>query len=329
MSIKLPQKIKLANLPTPIEKLERLSAEWGGPEIYVKRDDLTGAALSGNKIRKLEFVIADTKAKGANLLITCGGIQSNHARATAIAATKLGMKSFLVLRGEESKIKDGNVLLDLLVGTRIKYITPEQYATRVGEIMAHLADDLREEGFNPYIIPEGASDEIGTLGYVAATEEISQQLTDLKLDIDYVVCAVGSGGTHAGLLLGQKLFDQKYQVVGFNVCDDEEFFVNKIHKIGNEAIQRYNLPTELNRDEIKIIDGYVGEGYALNRPEEIDFIKEVASKEGLILDPVYTGKAMFGMMDQIKKGNHKKGERLLFIHTGGLFGLFPKKKLFY
>lgn len=329
MSIKLPQKIKLANLPTPIEKLERLSDEWGGPEIYVKRDDLTGAALSGNKIRKLEFVIADTKAKGANLLITCGGIQSNHARATAIAATKLGMKSFLVLRGEESKIKDGNVLLDLLVGTRIKYITPEQYATRVGEIMAHLADDLREEGFNPYIIPEGASDEIGTLGYVAATEEISQQLTDLKLDIDYVVCAVGSGGTHAGLLLGQKLFDQKYQVVGFNVCDDEEFFVNKIHKIGNEAIQRYNLPTELNRDEIKIIDGYVGEGYALNRPEEIDFIKEVASKEGLILDPVYTGKAMFGMMDQIKKGNHKKGERLLFIHTGGLFGLFPKKKLFY
>ncbi len=329
MNIKLPPKVKLANLPTPIEKLERLSAEWGGPEIYVKRDDLTGAALSGNKIRKLEFVIAEAKSKGSDMLITCGGLQSNHARATAVAATKLGMKSYLVLRGEESKIKDGNVLLDLLVGTKIKYITPEQYATRVNKIMAELADELQKDGFNPFIIPEGASDEIGTLGYVAAIEEISQQLADLKLDIDYVVCAVGSGGTHAGLLLGQKLYDQKYQVVGFNVCDDEEFFVNKIYKIGNEAIKRYNLPTELNRDEIKIIDGYVGEGYALNRQEEIDFIKEVASKEGVILDPVYTGKAMLGMMDQIKKGNHKKGERLLFIHTGGLFGLFPKKELFY
>jgi D-cysteine desulfhydrase len=329
MQIKLPPKIKLANLPTPIEKLERLSVEWGGPEIYVKRDDLTGMALSGNKIRKLEFVFADAKAKGANLLITCGGIQSNHARATAVAATRLGMKSVLVLRGEESKIKDGNVLLDLLVDTRIKYITPEQYATRVGEIMTHVAEDLKKEGFSPYIIPEGASDDIGSIGYLAATEEISNQLTALELEIDYVVCAVGSGGTYSGLLLGQKLYRQKYKVVGFNVCDDEAFFVNKVHKIGNEAIQRFKLPTKLNRNEINIVDGYVGEGYALNRPGEIEFIKDVASKEGLILDPVYTGKTMLGMKDQIIKGNHKKGEKILFIHTGGLFGLFPKKELFF
>jgi len=329
MSIKLPQRIKLANLPTPIEKLERLSAEWGGPEIYVKRDDLTGMALSGNKIRKLEFVIAEAKAEGADLLITCGGIQSNHARTTAVAATKLGMKSYLVLRGEESKIKDGNVLLDLLVGTRIKYITPEQYANQLVEIMAELADELKKEGLNPYVIPEGASNEIGSMGYLAATEEISRQLAELKLEIDYFVSAVGSGGTSAGLLLGQKLYDQPYQVVGFNVCDNEEFFISKIQKIGNEAIERYNLPTELNREDIKIIDGYVGEGYALSSGAEIEFIKEVALKEALILDPVYTGKTLFGLKDQISRANFKKGEKVLFIHTGGLFGLFPKKELFY
>ena len=329
MSIKLPVRIKLANLPTPIEKLERLAKEWRGPEIYVKRDDLTGMALSGNKIRKLEFVIADAKAKGADLLITCGGIQSNHARATAVAATKLGMKSYIILRGEESKVKDGNVLLDLLVGTQIKYITPEQYAAQVQEIMFDLADDLKKEGFSPYIIPEGASNDIGTLGYLAATEEISRQLSDLQLEIDYVVCAIGSGGTYAGLLLGQKLYQQKYQVIGFNVCDDEEFFVNKINRIGNEAIQRFNLPTKLNREDIRIIDGYVGKGYALNRPEEIELIKDVALTEGLILDPVYTGKTMFGLRDQIVRGMFKKADKVLFIHTGGLFGLFPKKELFF
>ena len=329
MYYKLPNRINLANLPTPIEKLGRISKEWGGPEIHVKRDDFTGIALSGNKIRKLEFVIAEAKKRDADLLITCGGIQSNHARATAVAATKIGMASYLVLRGEPTKEKDGNVLLDLLVGTRIKYITPEDYSTRVDEIMNELADDLKKEGFNAFIIPEGASDGIGTIGYLAAVEEIAVQIKDSGVDYDYVVCAVGSGGTYAGLLLGQKLLDQKFQVLGFNVCDDEEYFVNKIDKISQEAINLYQLPTSIKKSEIKIIDGYVGEGYALNRPEEIELIKHVAKTEGLILDPVYTGKAMFGLRDQILKGKFKKSDKILFIHTGGLFGMFPKKELFF
>jgi len=156
MNIQYPPRLKLANKFTTIEKLTRISQAWGGPEIFVKRDDLTGMALSGNKIRKLEFVIADARENGADLLITCGGIQSNHARATAVAATKLGMKSYLVLRGEPSPLKDGNVFLDLLVGANIKYITPEDYRSRVMEIMENLADDLRKEGYSPYIIPEGA-----------------------------------------------------------------------------------------------------------------------------------------------------------------------------
>ena len=327
MNIQYPPRLKLANKFTTIEKLARISQAWGGPEIFVKRDDLTGMALSGNKIRKLEFVIADARENGADLLITCGGIQSNHARATAVAATKLGMKSYLVLRGEPSPLKDGNVFLDLLVGASIKYITPEDYRNRIMEIMENLADDLRKEGYSPYIIPEGASDAIGALGYLAATEEIIEQIKDLS--IDYVVCPVGSGGTYAGLMLGKKLFQQQYEVIGFNVCDDEEFFVNKIYKISSESIEKFNLPTKVVKDDIKIIDGYVGEGYALNRPEEIEFIKEVAQMEGLILDPVYTGKTMFGLKDQIEKGRFKKGERVLFLHTGGIFGLFPKKEEFF
>ena len=329
MMFKFPPRIQLATLPTPIQKLERLSEQWGGIEIYVKRDDLTGMALSGNKIRKLEFVIAEARNQGADLLITCGGIQSNHARATAVAATKLGMKSYLVLRGQQGGETDGNLLLDFLVGAKVKYITPEDYSTRVDEIMTELAEELKKDGYHPYVIPEGASNELGAMGYLAATEEIVMQLQKLKLEIDYLVCADGSGGTHAGLLLGQKFYNQNYQVVGVNVCDDEAFFINKINQISEKAIDRFNLIVDFKNEDIEIIDGYVGEGYALNRQGEIDFIKLVATTEGLILDPVYTGKALFGVRDQISKGRFKKGEKILFIHTGGLFGLFPKRGLFF
>lgn len=329
MSLNFPPKISLANLPTPIEKLERLSQQWGGPEIYVKRDDLTGMALSGNKIRKLEFLMADAREQDADLLITCGGVQSNHARATAVAATKLGMKSYLILRGQEGDDADGNLFLDLLVGAKVKYISAEDYATRVDEIMAETAGDLKKDGYHPYIIPEGASNDLGTMGYLAATEEITTQLNKFNLNIDYIICADGSGGTHAGLLLGQKFFDQNYQVIGINVCDDEAFFVEKINRISGQAIKRFRLKIDIQKADIKVIDGYVGEGYALNRQEEIDFIREVASLEGLILDPVYTAKTLYGLKDQIAKGRFKIGEKILFIHTGGLFGLFPKRDLFH
>ena len=329
MSFKYPPRIHLANLPTPIEKLERLSQQWGGPEIYVKRDDLTGMALSGNKIRKLEFVIADARERGADLLITCGGIQSNHARATAVAATKLGMKSYLVLRGQEGTGIDGNLLLDFLVGAKVKYISPEDYSNRADDIMEELADKLKKEGHHPYIIPEGASNELGAIGYAAAINEISRQLNDIELEIDYIICAVGSGGTHSGLLLGQKLYQKKFQIIGFNVCDDEAYFIEKINRISQKAIQRFGMTVDVKKQDIQIIDGYVGEGYALNRQDEIEFIKQIAREQGLMLDPVYTGKAFFGLKDQISKGRFKKGEKILFIHTGGLFGLFPKRKLFF
>lgn len=328
MNFQYPSRIQLAHLPTPIQKMETYSQTLNGPEIYVKRDDLTGITLTGNKVRKLEFVVAEAQQQGANVLITCGGVQSNHARATAVVANKLGIKSYLVLRGQQPTDIDGNLFLDYLMGAEIKFITTEEYRERVDEIMEEVAAELRREGHKPYIIPEGASNELGAIGYVAATEEILAQLAGMNLRIDTIICATGSGGTLAGLLMGKKLFGQEYDVIGINVCDDEEYFVNRIWGILEKARTRFQLDLSLTKQDIRIIDGYVGEGYALSRPQEIDLIEKVALTEAIVLDPVYTAKAMFGLTDQIKKGRFKKEEKILFLHSGGIFGLFPKKELF-
>lgn len=321
-----PKQISLARLPTPIQKLEKLTALFGGPELYIKRDDLTGIGLSGNKVRKLEYLLADAKDQGADTLITCGGIQSNHSRATAIAATQNGMASVLVLRGERETPYDGNVLLDKLVGAEIRLVTPEQYAQRIDQIMEEVAQKLREQGRRPYVIPEGGSNPIGVWGYIRASGEIKNQLEEMDLKVDAVVTAVGSGGTQAGLLIGGKLSGLGARVVGFNVCDTAEVFQARIGRLVAETIEKYALPCQISPDEILLVDGYVGRGYALSRPEELELIKTVALQEGVFLDPVYTGKALFGLADQIRRGRFKKGERVLFMHTGGIYGLFVQEK---
>jgi len=327
MAFQYPKSIPLANLPTPITKLERLSEKWGGPEIYAKRDDLTGCALSGNKIRKLEFSVAEAIDLGSDILITCGGIQSNHARTTAVTATRVGMESFLVLRGDPPSEFEGNLFLDRLVDAQFQFITKEAYED-VEIIMAEIADTLRKQGKRPYIIPEGASNEIGYFGYIRAAEEISQQLKMMNLKIDTIVLPTGSGGTLGGLLLGQRFFELKAQPWGINVCDTAPYFQDRIHDVILNMISNYGWDLTISKEEITLIDGYVGEGYALSRFEELELIAEVARMEGLILDPVYTGKAMFGLRDQIRRGQFKKGEKILFLHTGGVFGLFINNKLF-
>jgi len=327
MNLRYPPSIHLANLPTPIEKLEKISALWEGPEIYIKRDDLTGSSLSGNKVRKLEFAVADALKQNADTLITCGGIQSNHARATAVTASRMGMSSFLILRRDRNAKNGGNLFIDELVGADFKFITPEEYK-RVDDIMADVAEMLRKKGKKPYIIPEGASNEIGYFGYIRAAEEISKQLKKMKLDIDFIITATGSGGTLGGLILGKKFFDLKTQPIGVNVCDTAIAFQNRIHNVFVKITSTYKWNIKIQKDEISLIDGYVGKGYALSRSEELKFITEVARLEGIVLDPVYTGKAMFGLRDQIYKKHFKKGQKILFIHTGGIFGLFPKRKEF-
>lgn len=327
MNYNFPNRISIAQLPTPIQKLERLSSFLGGPEIYIKRDDFTGMAISGNKVRKLEFVLAEAISQGCDTLITCGGIQSNHARATAAVAAHLGLKAHLVLAGESTKKPDGNYFLDLLLGSEVSFY-PTDDMDVLNEHMNTLASYYEKEGRTPFIVPLGASSGTGSLGYVYSVQEMSKQFEELGFEPDYIVVASGSGGTQAGLIIGKELFGISSQIIGINVRCDEMYFHKEISRIFNEFRHQHGnvSSTKLN---INIIDGYVGNGYAKTRPEEMKFIAHLAKTEGLILDPTYTGKAMYGLSREIQKGTFRKKQKLLFIHTGGLFGLFPYGEQFY
>lgn len=315
----LENKIILANLPTKIEKLEKLSKELG-KNIYIKRDDQTGTEVSGNKVRKLEFSVKEALDNNCDYLITCGGIQSNHARATAAVAAKLGMGSYLVLRGREDNELEGNYFLDKLLGARIKFITPEEYSNNRAQIMEDIKDELSKEGHRAYIIPEGASNGVGSLGYYNAMLEILEQQKQMGIKFDAIACSVGSGGTYSGLYYGNKVTDNGAKVYGINIAGDKEYFLNIVEALLHELVKYTGQQIPINRDDINIIDGYPGLGYAISRYEEIEFIKHLAQLEGIILDPVYTGKAMYGLVQEIKKGTFDEHNNILFIHTGGIFG---------
>ena len=328
-SLSFPPQIHLAKLPTPVQPLRRLSEKYG-VELYVKRDDLNGIALSGNKIRKLEFVLADALAQKADTVITCGGAQSNHCRATAIAAAMLGLNCRLLLRTPDPSNPpplEGNILLDRMAGAEIVWITPDEYKQR-DEFFAREAASLQTSGRKAYTIPEGASNALGALGYIRATEELVNDITNTLGGGNQrctIINAAGSGGTSAGLILGAKIFDVNARIAGINVCNDRDYFVRAIGDICEQAIADYHLDVDFNRQrDVEIIDGYVGLGYALSQTEELDLICEVARTEGIFLDPVYTGKAFFGMIQELKRDPKCFGERIIFLHTGGIFGLFPK-----
>ena len=307
--------------------MKRLSRQTG-VEIYFKRDDFTGSELSGNKVRKLEFLIADAVGKGADTVLTCGGAQSNHCRATALAAVKAGLASLLLLRTDDPTNPPpvaGNILLDGLAGSRIVWISPEQYRAR-DEIFEKEAQRLRNAEHKPYIIPEGGSTALGGWGYVAAMEELVADLKQLDggdVKPTTVICATGSGGTTAGLALGAHLSGAEIKVAGVNVCDDRDYFVNIIDSICREFSQTWLSESSTAIPSYEIVDGYVGRGYALSRPEELAAIRDLVRLEGVVLDPVYTGKAYFGMLAELAKNPKRFGERIVFVHTGGLFGLFP------
>ena len=324
----MQKKLNLANFPTKIEKLEKISKD-SGVNIYLKRDDQTGSEISGNKIRKLEYSIYEAIENGCDTLITCGGIQSNHARATAAAGIKLGMRAILVLRSDETPELEGNYFLDKVIGADVRIISSDDYRERRAEIMKEIKAESDAEGHKAYIIPEGAYNGIGSLGYYSAMEEIKEQEKELGIKFDRIVAAVGSGGTYAGLCMGNaEFFNGEKKITGFNVCDDAEFFKKRSEEIIEEAQKYLDKSIVVKAEDMDIIDGYVGIGYAQSRPEELEFIQKTAKKEGVIFDPVYTGKAMYGMMNEIEKGTFAKGENVLFIHTGGLFGIFSKRDQF-
>ena len=315
-NLKFPPCLGFTRRETPLQLLNSFKIEFPGRNLWLKRDDLTGSELSGNKVRKLDFLVHEAVKQNATHLISCGGVQSNHCRATAFMAAKNDLKSVLFLRGEAPEIATGNLLLDQLAGADIYFITPDEYQ-EVNKIMAEKARSLP----HAYIIPEGGSNATGAWGYVACFREIINQLPLYALKPDSIWVATGSGGTHAGLLIGKFMFDSQIDIVSVNVCDDAPFFKRKIKKIIDEFQHMNSCQLPITEEDIHIVDGFVGEGYAKISHLEIDLIKKMAQKEGIIMDPVYTAKAFIGLCDHLKSSSVDY-KNILFIHTGGVFSIF-------
>jgi D-cysteine desulfhydrase len=310
--------------------LDSYSQLFENTNIWVKRDELTGTEVSGNKIRKLEFSLAEAKQQGCNTLITCGGVQSNHCRSTAILGVRLGMKVHLILRGEKPEQAEGNLLMDYLSGAKITYLPQCEWRNHK-DLAAQLQQQYASDGDKAFFIPTGASDEIGLWGYIAACEELKADFAKLDMVPDYILTATGSGGTQGGLIVGTELFDIDSKVAAVNVCDDAKYFEDKVIEDVTLWKQRYKQDFDCENMAIHTIEGYVGRGYGEAGAEVFQTIAELASTEGLFLDPVYTGKAFHGMVTELHKGEEGQlagAKDILFVHTGGLFGVFPQQQNF-
>ncbi len=320
---KLPR-VKLVNLPTPLQEMPRLAKLLNGSRLWIKRDDCTDLAFGGNKERKAEFTLADALSKKADVVITTGGIQSNHVRATTAAANKLGLKTVLVIYGKKPREYDGNLLLDYLLGADIRFVgaAGPKFSLKSKDI----ADELKKKGHIPYVIPGGASYPVGAIAYVNAMLELFDQANDLGLKIDYIIHAAGSGGTQAGLILAGKALKSKIRVLG--MCDepDGDWLVKKTVGIADGTAKLLDLKVAVRPKDVILIDDYAGEHYGALTSEALEAIKLVAQTEGILLDPVYTGKAMAGLINMIKRKRFRKEDNVVFIHTGGTPALFAYKK---
>ena len=311
----VPKKIRLANIPTPIERLT-----FNNKSFLIKRDDLTGMELSGNKVRKLEYLIYQAKKEKADLIFTDGGDQSNHARATVIAAASAGIKSKLFLWGNDKPNADGNLFLDKIYGAEISFLNKREFS-KVNDIMFNERAKQLKKGKNAFVIPEGGSTTLGIWGYVSFMNELQNQI-DLK-KIEGIVVAAGSGGTAAGLLAGIELLKLKLKVFAVNVLYSSEEINTKILHLAEGCILDYKLPCKLKENNLEIIDGYSIEGYKNISEDKLRLIKKFAQSTGILLDPAYTGKAFKAYYDNFLLKN--KGLKVLFLHTGGLFGVFGKR----
>ncbi|MFW6116073.1 MAG: D-cysteine desulfhydrase family protein [Chloroflexota bacterium] len=314
-------RVSIAHLPTPLEPLPRLTSRLGGPELWVKRDDQTGLATGGNKTRKLEFLVADALRRQADTLITGGAEQSNHARQTAAAAAKFGLLCVLVLRGEPPPASQGNLLLDHLLGAAVVWAGDEPLDAR----MAAVARQLEDQGRRPYVVPYGGSNPVGASGYVAAVGELRAQCLDRDLTFDHIVFASSSGGTQAGLVVGARAANLRGRILGISVDLPADTLRETLADLATRTARHLELELALEPVEFEVNDEYVGGGYAVVGDLERQAIKTVARSEGLLLDPVYTGRAFGGLLDLIQEGAFHAGERVLFWHTGGTAGLFGKR----
>jgi L-cysteate sulfo-lyase len=317
-------RLRLAHLPTPLEPMKRLSAELGGPEIWIKRDDCTGLSTGGNKTRKLEFLMAEAEAAGADMVMTQGAIQSNHARQTSAAAAKLGVGCHILLEDrtgsrDENYNANGNVLLDHLHGATSERRGP---GLDMNAEMEAVADGFRKEGRKVYTIPGGGSNPTGALGYVNCAFELVAQANDGGLVIDHIVHATGSAGTQAGLIVGLKAINAGIPLLGIGVRAPKPKQEENVFNLAVATAEKIGAAGVVRRDDVVANTDYVGEGYGIPTPGCLDAIAMFAELEGILLDPVYSAKGAAGLIDLIRKGHFKKGERVVFLHTGGATALF-------
>jgi L-cysteate sulfo-lyase len=326
-------RIALACLPTPLSEIPNVSRLLAGPSLLIKRDDMTGLSFGGNKSRKLEFIMADAMREKADVVITASGLQSNWAQATAAAASKLGMRSILILRKAQFKespaVYDGNLLLDSLIGAEIRVVEGSiRDAFEADRIMQQAAEIEKMKGGNPYVAAIGGDTPIGTLGYVNAMGEIRDQLRQMKRTVDHIVFASASGGTQAGLIVGAKQFDMNVAIHGINVgAIDTNSLKKRINDLSNETAELLGLDEATGLDEILITDHYPGfADYGHLTKEAANAIRLLARAEGIFLDPVYTSKAFAGLKHLIHEGFFSKEDNVLFLHTGGVAAIFPYKR---
>ena len=323
-------RVFLAHLPTPLERLDRLSKELGGPEIWIKRDDCTGLSTGGNKTRKLEFLMAEALAMGADTVMTQGATQSNHARQTAAFAAKLGMACHILLEdrtgsNDANYNTNGNVLLDHLHGATT---SKRSGGMDMAAEMDMVAETLRGEGRKVYIIPGGGSNATGALGYVNCAFELVSQANDRGLRIDHLVTATGSAGTQAGLITGLKAMNAGIPLMGIGVRAPKEKQEENVFALAQKTAEKLGCPGVVQRGDVVADSSYVGKGYGIPREDTIEAIRMFAQLEGLLLDPVYSGKGAAGLIDYCRKGHFKKGERVVFLHTGGSAALFGYDAVF-
>ena len=323
-------RLHFAHLPTPIEELPRLSKALGGPRLLVKRDDQTGLAFGGNKTRKLEFLVAEAQEQGAKMMISAGAIQSNHCRQTAAAAARFGFECTLVLTGELPRQPSANLLLDQLFGARIVNVKDREDRDR---ILQETFDLAASEGKKPYLVPYGGSSPTGALGYAFAVEELMKQMAGFRsfqnfgsLDrVDWIIFGTSSGGTHAGLVLGQRVFGCQGKALGISIDEPVEWLQKNVSALASSASEKLGERIEFAPADVSANADYCAAGYGVLTGAEREAVRLFARHEGLLLDPVYTGRAAAGMIDLVRKGFFKKDETVLFWHTGGQPALFAEK----
>jgi D-cysteine desulfhydrase family pyridoxal phosphate-dependent enzyme len=332
-------RVALVHRPTPLRKLDRLSARLGGPEIYVKRDDMTGLAFGGNKSRKLEFIVSDMLEKKVDVVITWAGFQSNWCMQTAAAARTFGIKPILMLfkAADQPATADGNVLLDVILDADIRMLQAEKgrivKAAQAMEVLDEAGKEVRGQGLKPYLVPVGGSlvrgdmdKPLGAISYVAGFAELLEQMRSGGTEPDYVIHATGSGGTQAGLAVGARAMTAGCRVIGISVSDPKGPFSDDVLEIARAADDALGLGLDILPDDITVFDEYLGEGYGVVDRAVAEVIRLVFQTEGIVLDPVYTAKAMIGLIDLIKTGFFKPTDKVVFIHTGGTPALFPNRE---